>query len=234
MVNVRKTLLGTFYYLGGLAVTLASPELAIQQRFLVFTGFALIVFVIEVGRRLLKSRREEQYIREPQVEVLLDGLRDFHRESGADCHLRVNVMVPYENRPVLSQFSNRLSAKNLRFKDHTGGFSQQELNLSYEIGQGSCGLAWKQCRPVVYGEGQKEEAEKEMTQEQLDNAGNVESILSVPIYENERQPENLVCVVNIDSEDILSETCFSDEQVQSRTERQADVIAATVREDYHV
>lgn len=233
MVNKRETVLGIFYYLGGLAVTLASPELTVPERLGIFTSFALIVFVVEAGRRLLKSKKEEQITRERQVEELLDGLIDVHRECCSDCHLRANVMVPYENRPILSQLFSRFSRKTLEFKDHTGGFSEGELGLSYEIGQGSCGLAWKRCRPVVYGEGQKDEAEKAMTKTQLEKASDVESILSVPIYENERRPENLVCVVNIDSEDNLSETCFTNDVLQSRTERHADVIAATVKEDYH-
>lgn len=233
MVDKRETLLGMLYYLAGLGVTLASPELATPERLATFTLFALSVFAIEAGRRISKGRREERIAREPQVEVLLDGLIEVHQKRGADCHLRANVMVPVENRPILSQFSGRFSERTLEFKDHTGGFSQEELALSYETGQGTCGLAWKRCRPVAYGEGQKDEAEKAMTEKQLKKTGNVESVLSVPIYEKERRPENLVCVVNVDSEGKLSETCFTDEDVKSRTEQHADVIAATVEEDYH-
>lgn len=232
MVSKRETLLGIFYYLGGLAVTLASPELEVLQRLGVFSLFALVVFVIESGRRILKSKREDEISREPQVEVLLDGLIDKYRER-SDCHLRANVMVPFENRPIASQFLDRFSDKTLNFKDHILGYSESELELTYDLGQGSCGLAWERCRPVVYGEGQKEQAEKAMTQKQLEKAGNVESILSVPVYESERRPENLVCVVNIDSEDRLSETCFTEDEIKSITERQADVIAAAVEEDYH-
>jgi len=233
MVNKRETLLGIFYYLGGLAVTLASPELAVPERLATFTLFALLVFIIEATRRIANGRREKRIAREPQVEVLLDGLIDVHQESGTDSHLRANVMVPFENRPILSQFADRLSENTLEFKDHTGGFTQEELAFSYELGQGTCGLAWKQCRPVVYGEGQKDEAEKAMTEKQLKSTSSVESVLSVPIYEKERRPENLVCVVNVDSENKLSKTCFTDEDVKSRTEQHADVIAATVEEDYH-
>lgn len=214
MVSKRETLLGIFYYLGGLAVTLASPELEVIQRLGVFSLFALVVFAIESGRRLLKSRRETAISREPQVEVLLDGLIETYRER-SDCHLRANVMVPFENRPIASQFLKRLSHEALEFKDHTGGYSEQELELLYESGQGSCGLAWRRCRPVVYGEGQKEEAEKAMTDIQLEKAGHVESILSVPVYEGERRPENLVCVVNVDSEDSLPETCFREDDIMS-------------------
>jgi len=232
MVNKRETLLGIFYYLGGLSVTLASPELEVRQRFVVFSLFALVVFIIEVGRRILKSRKEDIISREPQVEVLLDGLIERYREE-SDCHLRANVMVPFENRPIQSQFLKRQSKKTLEFKDHTGGYSEQELELSYELGQGSCGLAWGRCRPVVYGEGQREAAEKAMTDTQLEKASHVESILSVPVYKNERRPTNLVCVVNIDSEDRLSETSFTEDDVKSYTERHADVIAAAVEEDYH-
>ncbi|WP_152424831.1 hypothetical protein [Natronococcus jeotgali] len=232
MVSKRETLLGIFYYLAGLAVTLASPELEAPQRFVVFSLFALIVFIIESGRRVLKRRKEDAISREPQVEVLLDGLIEKYRER-SDCHLRANVMVPFENRPIQSQFLKRRSYTTLEFKDHTGGYSEHELELSYESGQGSCGLAWKRCRPVIYGEGQREAAEKAMTDTQLKKAGHVESVLSVPIYENERRPENLVCVVNVDSEDCLSETCFTEDGIMSYTERHADVIAATVEEDYH-
>ena len=88
-------------------------------------------------------------------------------------------------------------------------------------------------KSVVFGEGQKEAAEKAMTDTQLEKSSNVESILSVPIYENERRPANLVCVVNVDSEDRLSETCFTEDDIKSHTQRHADVIAAAVEEDYH-
>lgn len=232
MVSKRDTILGIFYYLGGLAVTLASPELEIPQRFVVFSLFALVVFVIESVRRVLRKRREDVISREPQVEALLNGLIRKHQEK-SDCHLRANVMVPFENRPIQSQLFRQRSHRTLKFKNYAGEYSEQELQLSYEFGQGSCGLAWKRCRPVIYGEGRKEAPEEKMTEVQLEKAGNVESILSVPIYDGERRSENLICVVNIDSEDRLSETCFTEDDVKSLTERHADVVAATVEEDYH-
>jgi hypothetical protein len=173
-------------------------------------------------------------MREPQVEVLLDALLKKYRDRGVDCHLRANVMIPFENNPLRSYLWSRLGRRTLEFKDDTGGYSEAELGQSYEQGQGSCGLAWKRCRPIVYGEGQKEAAERRMTEKQLNASESVESILSVPIYDGERLPENLVCVVNVDSENELSETPFSDESIVGDTEDHADVIAAAVKEDYHV
>jgi hypothetical protein len=232
MVDTRETVLGIFYYLSGLSVTLASPELQVLQRFIVFSFFAIGVLVIESGRRILAGRKENTISREPQVEVLLDGLLDEYRKR-SDCHLRANVMVPFENRPIQSKFVGQRSYKTLEFKDHTGGYSEEELELAYEPGQGSCGLSWKQCKPVVYGEGQKETAEKAMTNTQLQKTRGVESVLSVPVYKNARRPENLVCVVNVDSENSLPETCFTEDNIVSYTEHHADVIAATVEDDYY-
>lgn len=232
MVTRRETLRGTAYYLGGLAVTLASPEVpTIPQRIVIFTGYAIAALAIEGTLSLRRGRKEERTTREPQVEVLLEGLLAKHRTDGPD--YRTNVMIPFENRPVAGLLSNRFSYRTLEFKDHTGGYSESELQQSYDIGQGCCGLAWAKCRPVVYGEGRKERAEKEMTGEQLGASAAVESMLSVPIYDGERLPDNLVCVVNVDSTAPLSETSFTDRVILQDTERRANFIAATVKEDYH-
>lgn len=234
MVSRRETLRGVVYYLAGLAVTLVSPTLSSPlHRGGIFTAFAVVVLAIEAARRVQRNRLSERTTREPQVEVLLDALLRKYRERGVDCHLRANVMVPFENRPVRSFLSDRLGRRTLEFKDDTGGYSEDELEQSYEEGQGSCGIAWKRCRPVVYGEGQKEVAERAMTEDQVDATESVESILSVPIYDGERIPTNLVCVVNVDSENVQSETPFSSESIIEDTENHVDVIAAAVKEDYH-
>lgn len=232
MVTRRETIRGTGYYIGGLAVTLASPEVpTISLRIVIFTGYALAVLAVEGTLRLRRDRKAERTTHEPQVEALLDSLVTKHRTAGAD--YRANVMIPFENRPIAGRFAQRFSYRTLELKDHTGGYSESEIRQSYEIGQGCCGLAWSKCRPVVYGEDRSYRVEKEMVQEQLESSINVESILSVPIYDGERLHDNLVCVVNVDSTAPLSQTSFTDSTELQDIERHAGFIAATIREDYH-
>lgn len=160
------------------------------------------------------------------IEMALEQLVTKHdsQVSRQDTDLRANVMVKTKN------FSNGLIPRrieHLKMEYKTDGYSKAEQEQQYKRGEGCAGICLKENDPTYYpGDEKNIEASLSGTKQKVTE--DVHSILSVPIYAENKPDTTPVAVLNIDSTQPISETGFDKEASQTLAMRYAGIIGDVV------
>jgi hypothetical protein len=124
--------------------------------------------------------------------------------------VRINVMLPTWRRFRFGRY--------LKIYYCSGGpvglvYKNDELDLVWKRGQGTCGEAWKKEWIVVYDSAAEglTGPKKSLTQKQIGIVGNINSVLSLPIRHSETK--KVVGVLNLDSIHNVDKTFFNAEQI---------------------
>jgi len=149
------------------------------------------------------------------IEPLLDGVLEEYYKAASGLSqtvtfVRINIMLPTWRRlrfgRYLKIFYSNGGPGGLLYKD-------DELDLPWKPGQGTCGVAWKKERGVVYdsvADGLTG-PEKDLTEEQMNIVGGINSVLSLPIWHKETK--KVVAILNLDSIENVDKTFFNREEV---------------------
>lgn len=127
--------------------------------------------------------------------------------------VRINIMLPTWRRLRLGRY--------LKIYYSNGGpanliLKNDEFDLVWKRGQGTCGEAWKKERRVVYDSAAEglTGPRKSLTEEQVRIVGTINSVLSLPIWHNETK--KVVGILNLDSIHNVDKTFFNREEIVNR------------------
>ncbi len=181
-----------------------------------------LTFYVQYYRPSLVSA-EEQRARIIEDYILESLLHRLEGLLGTGVVVRCNVMLMDRN---LVGFPRHLRIEYC--SQGRLGYSGIELAQAWRMGEGCCGWAYELKEQTFFDAATRQAALKDMTSEQVEATGHIGSILSTPIFQVDRDPrlEYPIGVLNLDSREPISRTCFDDPTVQDITAGYASVIGA--------
>lgn len=159
----------------------------------------------------LADIRELKEIIEPFLAGVLEEYYKAARGiSQTVAFVRINIMLPSWRRLRFGRY--------LKIYYSNGGpggllYKDDELDLPWKRGQGTCGATWKKERGVVYDSAAEglTGPKKNLTEKQIKIVGGINSVLSLPIWHKETK--KVVGILNLDSIENVDKTFFNREEV---------------------
>lgn len=137
-------------------------------------------------------------------------------------YVRVNLMLPTKPLKGLCRSYLRI------YYEATPNvvYNENEISTVWKKGEGTCGWAWKTGDKSIYDSNDKKLSipASRLSPSQAEATGGLNSILSVPIWDNDKK--NVVGVLNLDCEQGITESLFNKSEIVTLAEGCAQYLAA--------
>lgn len=142
--------------------------------------------------------------------------------------VRSNIMLPTRSRTWFRLKLNYLKI----YYSWPSIYPADEIDLPWNMGEGTCGFAWQKKRVVIYDSERYKAPEKRLKKQHRKVVGNIKSVLSMPIWD--RQSKRVIGVLNLDSRSGIEGTHFDDkETVLKRLEARAMLLSPSLASFSH-
>jgi len=141
-------------------------------------------------------------------------------------HPRVNVNIMLPTRSRLKRFLKI-------YYYYPFAYSDNEIEIKWKSGEGTCGYAWAKKRVVIYDSVNPnyKAPEKRLKPHHIKVVGDIKSVLSIPIWD--RQLKKVVGVLNLDSKvSNIDKTYFNKQEILQRMEARARYLSPLLEPFY--
>lgn len=159
-------------------------------------------------------------------------LKNYHSEvlkinSGTQGHPRVNVNIMLPTR-------SQLKRKFLKIYYYYPAYPENEIELKWKSGEGTCGYAWAKKREAIFDSVNRnyKAPEKRLKPHHIKVVENITSVLSIPIWD--RQSKELIGVLNLDSKGSnIDKTYFDKKEIIQSIEARARKFLSPLLESFY-